>query len=101
MAELANDLQLIETFSVVDEGKEILDDGIEFDLPPELRGKIPKSLLSSVRNLHFNSGHPPNAELERIVRFSGGSELARTAVKGIRCSTCRKAAPPKFVKSAR
>ena len=51
-----------------------------------------------MRRLHFNSGHPPNAELERIVRLSGGSELARAAVRGINCSICKKAQPPKSAK---
>ena len=60
-----------------------------------------KSLLSSVRRLHINSGHPPNTELERLVRLAGGSELARVAVKGIRCTTCRKAAPPKIPRPGR
>jgi len=36
--------------------------------------------------------------LERIVRLSGGSELARAVVKGIRCSVCRKAAKTKSPK---
>ena len=51
--------------------------------------------------LHFNCGHPPNAELERIVRLSGGSELARIAVKGIRCAVCSKAKPPEIAKPGR
>ncbi len=88
-------------YAVIDEKTPIPEAGIEFDLPPELHGKIPKSLLSSVRRLHFNSGHPPNDELERIVRLSGGSELARAAVKGIRCTICRKAAPARSPKPAK
>ena len=87
-----------DTYSVYDEKTKVSEGGIEFDLPPELHGKISKALLSSVRRLHFNSGHPPNSQLERIVRLSGGSELARAAVKGIRCSVCRKAAKTKSPK---
>ena len=79
-----------ETYAIVEEDGDIPEGGIEFDLPPELHKKCPKALLSSIRRLHFNSGHPPNAELERIVRLSGGSEIARAAVKCIRCSVCRK-----------
>ena len=52
---------------------------IEFDVPQEHHRKIPKSLLAAVRRLHFNSGHPPNAALEKLVSFSGGSELARSS----------------------
>ncbi len=88
-------------YAIIDEKTPIPEAGVEFDLPPELHGKIPKSLLSSVRRLHFNSGHPPNDELERIVRLSGGSELARAAVKGIRCTICKKAAPTKSPKPAK
>ena len=89
------------TYAIVEEGGEIPEGGIEFDIPPEYHGKIPKSLLSSVRRLHFNSGHPPNVELERIVRLSGGSELARIAVEGIQCSVCRKSQRPKSAKPGR
>ena len=87
-----------ETYAVLEEDTDIPEGGIEFDLPPELHKKVPKALLSSIRRLHFNSGHPPNAELERIVRLSGGSEIARAAVKGIRCSVCRKASATKSAK---
>ena len=82
-------------FAVVNEGKDIPEGGIEFDIPPEHHKNITKSLLSSVRRLHINTGHPPNAELERIVRLAGGSEQARIAVKGLKCSICRKALPAK------
>ena len=75
-----------DTYAIYDEKTDVPEGGIEFDLPPELYGEISKALLSSVRRLHFNSGHPPSSELERIVRLSGGSELARAAVKGTRCS---------------
>ena len=67
-------------YAVIEEDGDIPEGGIEFDLPPELHKKCPKALLSSIRRLHFNSGHPPNTELERIVRLSGGSEIARAAV---------------------
>ena len=87
-----------ETYAIVEEDGDIPEGGIEFDLPPELHKKCPKALLSSIRSLHFNSGHPPNDELERIVRLSGGSEIARAAVRGIRCSVCRKAARTKSAK---
>ena len=87
-----------ETYAILEENTDIPEGGIEFDLPPELHKKVPKALLSSVRRFHFNSGHPPNNELERIVRLSGGSEFARAAVKGIRCTICRKAAAAKSPK---
>ena len=52
---------------------------------------ITKTLLSSIRRLHINSGHPPNADLARVVRLSSGSELAQKAIMGLRCTICRKA----------
>ena len=73
-------------------------DGIEFDLPPEQHRQMPKALLSSVRRLHINTGHPPNAELERIVRLAGGSDLAQSACRGLRCTVCRKSLPAKSPK---
>ena len=59
-----------ETFAIVNEGDKIPKDGIEFDVDPTLVPKMTKSLLNSVRRLHVKCGHPPNAELERIVKFS-------------------------------
>ena len=87
--------------TVVDEKTDIPVGGIEFDIPDKFHSRASKSLLDSVRRLHFNSGHPPNAELERIVRLAGGSDVAQAAVRGIRCSICKKAAPPKPHKPGR
>ena len=58
-----------ETHAILEDDTDIPEGGIEFDLPPELHKKVPKALLSSIRRLQSNSGHPPNAELERIVRL--------------------------------
>ena len=85
---------------IVNEGKDIPEGGIEFDLPTEMQN-VPKALLQSVRRLHINSGHPPNADLERVVRLAGGSEMSRAVVKGIVCTACRKAAPSKSAKPGR
>ena len=98
MVDLSRDLKEHVNYRIIREKGDIPEAGIEFDVPPELHAKMPKSLLSAVRRLHFNSGHPPNDELERIVRLSGGSDLARAAVKGIKCTICRKHAPPKSAK---
>ena len=57
-------LVIHDAFAIMKEGKDIPEDGIEFDIPPEHHSRIAKSLLSSVRRLHINSGHPPNADLE-------------------------------------
>ena len=62
------------TFVIVEEGHMIPPDGIDFDIPKEHLGKMTKSLLQAVRRLHLNCGHPPNADLERVIRLSGGSE---------------------------
>jgi len=97
-ADLCVALTAHDAYAIINEKCDIPDGGIEFDLPPEQHKQVTKSLLSSVRRLHINTGHPPNAELERIVRLAGGSELSRAAVKGIRCTTCRKAAPAKSPK---
>ena len=64
-------------------------------------GSVSKALLDIVRRLHMNTGHLPNAELERIVRLSGGLEMARIAVKSLRCSICRKSQDPKLPRPGR
>ena len=80
-----------EVYANVDEGQRIPALGIEFDLNSTDHKLVTKSLLSSVRRLHVNCGHPPNEDLARIVRLSGGSEIAQRCVKGLRCTICRKA----------
>ena len=50
---------------------------------------------------HINCGHPPNADLERVVRLSGGSEAARIAVRGLTCTICRKAQKSKLPRPGR
>ena len=49
-------------FAIVDEGERIPACGIEFDLSPADKKNITRSLLSSVRRLHINCGHPPNED---------------------------------------
>ena len=82
-------------FSIYEEPGQIPEAGIEFNIEGDLKYKVTAPLLSSLRRLHINSGHPPNAELERIIRLSGGSEVARARVRGMTCSACRKSAPRK------
>ena len=62
-------------YIIYDEKTDVPEGGIEFDLPPKLHGKISKALVSSVRRLHFNSGNPPNSELERMVDFQAEANL--------------------------
>ena len=105
IVELKNELDKCKgknkVYAIVDEHQNIPGDGIEFDLKPEIHSKMTKSLLASIRRLHINTGHPPNTELERIVRLAGGSELAQEACKGIRCTTCRKSLLPNLRNLAR
>ena len=76
---------------VLKEGGGLPEDGLHFDIPEPLHTKIPKALLSAVRRLHINCGHPPTSDLERIVRLAGGSKEACAAAQGIRCTVCDKA----------
>ena len=69
--------------------------GIEFRLPAELAKVTPKPLLNALIRMHINTGHPPNSELERIIRLADGSKIAQEACRGLHCSICKKAAPPK------
>ena len=68
-------------YVIVNEGTDIPPMGISFDMPREQLPNSTKTLLDSVRRLHINKGHPPNAELERIVRLAGGSDIAQQACK--------------------
>ena len=88
-------------FVIVNEGTSIPKDGIEFDIPREKLERVSVTLLDAVRRLHFNSGHPPNRELERIVRLSGGSEEAILVVKGLHCTICKKSTGTKLPRPGR
>ena len=88
-------------YVIVNEGTPIPKDGIEFDIPRDKLERVTVTLLDAVRRLHCSSGHPPNRELERIVRLSGGSEEAILAVKGLHCSICRKSAETKLPRPGR
>ena len=93
-----NGIRSSDVYAVVQEGCLVPQGGVEFDLPSENRRHITKSLLSSCRRLHINIVHPPNADLARVVRLSGGSELAQKAILGLNCTICRKALPAKSPK---
>ena len=70
--------------------------GIDFDIPAEQLPRVTEPFLNSIRFLHMSTRHAPHAELKRIVRLSGGSNIACLAVKGRRCIICRKLQDPKM-----
>ena len=63
------------SFPVVNKRQRIPEAGICFDMPAEHLPRVTKSLLDSIRCLHMNTGHPPDAELDRIVRLSAAQTL--------------------------
>jgi len=86
---------------VVPESSTIPSEGIDIDLPAPLQQRVSKDLLDSCQRLHINAGHPPNADLERVVRLAGGSEEARSAIRCLRCSVCAKLQKVKLPRPAR
>ncbi|CAE7214209.1 HSP90 [Symbiodinium sp. KB8] len=46
--------------------------------------RVPKAVQGALRKLHQNLGHPPNSELARHIRLSGGSSEAVKACKTLR-----------------
>ena len=56
--------------------------------------RVPKAVQGALRKLHQNLGHPPNSELARHIRLSGGSSEAVKACKTLRCRTCQACARP-------
>ena len=73
---------------ILPESSTIPSEGIDFDLPDELRRRVSKAFLGCCRRLHINSGHPPNADLERVLRLAGGSDDARAVIRYLRCTVC-------------
>ena len=53
-------------YAIVDEGERVPACGIEFDLSSADHKNVTKSLLSSVRRLHINCGHPPVRTLHEL-----------------------------------
>ena len=70
-------------------------DGIRFDMTAGELREYPAGMLAALRRMHVNCGHPPNADLERVVRSAGGLPLAAKACKHLQCSTCQKLSRPK------
>ena len=68
-------VQRVPNMTVHDGSGKIPTDGIEFNLPPDVAKQAPKSLLAAIRRMHINTGHPPNSELERVIRLADGSKL--------------------------
>jgi len=69
-------------------------DGIVFELPPDERTQYSGAMLTALRRMHINCGHPPNHDLERIVRSAGGLPEAVRACIFMRCSVCEKLQRP-------
>ena len=56
----------------------------EFESDPE----ISLNLISSLRQMHTNLGHPSNHALARAIRVTGGSAAAVRAALQLRCEVC-------------
>ena len=56
--------------------------------------RVPPAVQGALRKLHQNLGHPPNSELARHIRLSGGSSEAVKACKTLRCRTCQGCSRP-------
>ena len=56
--------------------------------------KVPRELLTSLRRMHINTGHPTNDDLVRILRLAEAPFPAKV-VKGLRCSVCARTSRPR------
>ena len=70
-------------------------EGVSFDIPPAEKHLFPDDLRVALRRLHCNAGHPSNADLQRCIRVSQGSVLARKLCGYLRCGTCAALQAPK------
>ena len=75
--------------------------GISFDINPEQRKKAPAELLTALRKMHCNSGHPTNEDMRRCLKVSGASQLAQDIAKKLRCSTCARMSRPATIRPSR
>ena len=63
----------------------------------ELNEQTKEAMLSSIRKLHVNLGHPSNANLLRVLKHGGTNQAALDLAKGFSCELCtaqRRPAPP-------
>ena len=72
-------------------------EGVTFEIPSGDRQLYSAELQDTLKRLHINTGHPPNEDLRRILRVSGGSELAQKLAKLMTCSTCARLAKSKLM----
>ena len=57
--------------------------------------KIPRQLQHSIARLHCNLGHPPKAEIVRILAAAGTlNATVMTALDGLRCGSCQRLSKP-------
>ena len=75
--------------------------GTSFDITPEQRKKAPPELLTALRKMHCNSGHPTNEDMRRCLKVSGASQLAQDIANKLRCSTCARMTRPATVRPSR
>ncbi len=84
---VARSVLVANRLEIIDEGTSVPQDGVEFTIPDDVTGSLPKSLLVAVRRLHVYCGHPSNADLERVCRLAGGSQEVCMLIKGLHCTT--------------
>ena len=76
-------------------------EGIKFNLPSGIRKLVTEAVLSALRRLHINMGHPTNEDLKRCLRHAGCCELAQKAAGHLQRSTCARLARPRVSRPSR
>ena len=59
------------------------------------------ALITAIKTLHSNLGHPSSRALARSIRLTGGSDEAVAAALAFRCPTCVRLKEPKPVNPAK
>ena len=59
------------------------------------------ALLTAIKTLHSNLGHPSSRALARSIRLTGGSDEAVAAALAYKCPTCTRLKEPRPVNPAK
>jgi hypothetical protein len=78
-----------------------LGSGQEVLLTDPIESTFTPALLTAIRTLHSNLGHPSSRALARSIRLTGGSDEAVAATLAFRCPTCARLKEPKPVNPAK
>ena len=79
----------------------LIGSGQEVMLTDPIESTFTPALLTAIKTLHSNLGHPSSRALARSIRLTGGSDEAVAAALAYKCPTCTRLKEPRPVNPAK